>query len=189
MNGRERIVEQAFVLFSEKGFASVGIREIADQAGLSNPALYQHFSSKYALGQEIYLRCYSELMRALDARLREEMTPFECLDVYIDAAIHLHKQTPSPLLFLEDEQRRFADYMQEVFGDQTVTARLTRWIEAGRAQGIIRTDIPTRMLVVLTIGQLTKWMAMSSVNMAPKRGVGKWLKQLLRSALSTSTQQ
>ena len=188
MDGRERIVEEAFALFSEKGFNAVGIREIGDRAGLTNPALYQHFPSKEALGCEIYRRCYGQLMTAIDQRVDKNMSPLDCLDAYIEAAVSLHRLKPSPLLFLEDEQRRFADEMKSIYGDQTVTSRLTRWVDAGRTTGVIRRDIPTKMLVALIIGQCTKWAAMSSLDLAPKRDAAKWLKALMRSAISAKKQ-
>lgn len=49
-NTKEKIIEEALKLFSEKGFEAVSIRAIADAVGIGNSALYKHFSSK----QEIF---------------------------------------------------------------------------------------------------------------------------------------
>ena len=43
---RERIVEAAARLFSERGYAGTSVREIAAALGVSNPSLYHHFNSK-----------------------------------------------------------------------------------------------------------------------------------------------
>jgi AcrR family transcriptional regulator len=50
---RERIVSTALRLFAEKGFAAVGIRQIASEVGLSSATLYHYMGSKDDLLQEI----------------------------------------------------------------------------------------------------------------------------------------
>jgi len=52
---RERIVEAALRLFSERGTAAVSVREVADAAGVTVPGLYYHFASKADLIREVYL--------------------------------------------------------------------------------------------------------------------------------------
>lgn len=46
---RERILEQALELFSEKGYDSVSVGEIARAVGIKAPSLYNHFPSKQAI--------------------------------------------------------------------------------------------------------------------------------------------
>ena len=46
---RERILEQALELFSEKGYDSVSVGEIARAVGIKAPSLYNHFPSKRAI--------------------------------------------------------------------------------------------------------------------------------------------
>jgi AcrR family transcriptional regulator len=52
LSGQERraaIVESAIKLFSEKGFRGTTTRELASAVGVSEPVLYQHFSTKREL--------------------------------------------------------------------------------------------------------------------------------------------
>lgn len=186
MSGKEQIIQAAFELFAEKNFDAVGIREIGERASLTNPALYQHFSGKQALGEEVYRRCYQTLMDAIDARLKDGMTPLQKLDVYVDAAVSLHKKTPSPLLFLEDQQRHFGLITKQEFKDKAVTARLTRWIDEARGAELISSTAPTPFLVALIIGQVTKWAVMASVSLAPKSNARKWLKHSIHAALQSN---
>jgi AcrR family transcriptional regulator len=51
---RDRIVEAALRLFSERGTAAVSVRELADAAGVTVPGLYYHFASKADLIREVY---------------------------------------------------------------------------------------------------------------------------------------
>ena len=51
---RGRIVETALRLFSERGTASVSVRDLADAASVTVPGLYYHFASKADLIQAVY---------------------------------------------------------------------------------------------------------------------------------------
>jgi AcrR family transcriptional regulator len=51
---RDRIVETALRLFSERGTAAVSVRELADVADVTVPGLYYHFASKAELIREVF---------------------------------------------------------------------------------------------------------------------------------------
>lgn len=46
MNTKSRILDIALTLFSEKGYHSVSVAEIADAVGIKAPSLYKHYKSK-----------------------------------------------------------------------------------------------------------------------------------------------
>ena len=46
MNTRDKILETALSLFSQKGYEAVSVEEIASVVGIKAPSLYKHFSSK-----------------------------------------------------------------------------------------------------------------------------------------------
>lgn len=46
MPTKNRILESALALFSEKGFDGVGVDLIAENAGIKGPSLYKHFKGK-----------------------------------------------------------------------------------------------------------------------------------------------
>ena len=43
---KDRILEAALTLFSEKGYDGVGVDLIAEKAGLKGPSIYKHFKGK-----------------------------------------------------------------------------------------------------------------------------------------------
>lgn len=49
MRRRIQIFESALALFSERGFEAVGLREIAEHAGVSKSLIHRHFQSKDGL--------------------------------------------------------------------------------------------------------------------------------------------
>lgn len=54
--GKEKILQQAEKLFTERGYQSVSIRSIADACGVTNAALYYHFEDKSSLFAEVMKR-------------------------------------------------------------------------------------------------------------------------------------
>ena len=45
-NTKQKILDEALTLFSEKGYANVFVGEIAEKVGIKAPSLYKHFKSK-----------------------------------------------------------------------------------------------------------------------------------------------
>lgn len=46
---KQKILEAALILFSEKGYDGVGIDEIAESIGMKGPSIYRHFKGKEAI--------------------------------------------------------------------------------------------------------------------------------------------
>ena len=53
MNTKEKILDEALTLFSEKGYANVFVGDIADRVGIKAPSLYKHYKSKKAIFEAI----------------------------------------------------------------------------------------------------------------------------------------
>jgi len=49
MDTKQRILDEALTLFSEKGYANVFVGEIADRVGIKAPSLYKHYKNKRAI--------------------------------------------------------------------------------------------------------------------------------------------
>ena len=49
MNTKEKILDEALTLFSEKGYANVFVGDIADRVGIKAPSLYKHYKNKKAI--------------------------------------------------------------------------------------------------------------------------------------------
>ncbi|MEG0459963.1 TetR/AcrR family transcriptional regulator [Gordonibacter sp.] len=52
-NTKERILEEAFALFAERGYHAVSMRDIAAAVGIKDASLYNHFPGKQALFEAI----------------------------------------------------------------------------------------------------------------------------------------
>lgn len=66
---KKRILKTAFTLFSECGFLGVSMREIAQGAGLTKPALYYYFQSKKELYNQVLQYSFGEIFDAVRIEL------------------------------------------------------------------------------------------------------------------------
>ena len=49
MDTKQRILDEALTLFSEKGYANVFVNDIANKVGIKAPSLYKHYKNKQAI--------------------------------------------------------------------------------------------------------------------------------------------
>ena len=63
---RDRLFDNALTLFSERGYAATGIRDIIEAAGVTQPTLYYHFADKQTLFCALIERYYGESQQRLE---------------------------------------------------------------------------------------------------------------------------
>jgi len=68
-----RILDAALRVFSNTGYSATTMDDIAANAGLSKPTLYQYFESKYALFTAMMLRARGPMMTQFDAGTAGDM--------------------------------------------------------------------------------------------------------------------
>lgn len=100
-SSRDKILDVAEALFARRGFAGVGMREVAEVAGLGKSSLFHHFRSK----AQLYLAVLERLLAQIDDRLKAALAvpgaPAERLDRWIDALIDaLAEREPAARLLL-----------------------------------------------------------------------------------------
>jgi AcrR family transcriptional regulator len=87
VSSREKILEVAEALFAQRGFHGVGLREVADAAGLGKSSLFHHFRSK----AQLYFEVLRQVLRRIDGRLAPVLaapgSPSEKLDRWLDALV------------------------------------------------------------------------------------------------------
>lgn len=62
METKQRILDEALTLFSEKGYANVFVGEIAARVGIRAPSLYKHYRSKQAIFDAIIEEMHHRFM-------------------------------------------------------------------------------------------------------------------------------
>ena len=98
--GRDHILDKAEELFTEHGYKSASIRDIARECGVTNAAIYYHFPNKESLFADVMQRhaeCLQEKMTSAGEKIespRERITAI--LQAYIDVIAGQH----APLFML-----------------------------------------------------------------------------------------
>lgn len=84
---RQNIRQTAEKLFRERGYAAVGMRELAREVGIEAPSIYNHFKSKDDLLREICFDIATQFFKAFDTAVVTEEKPQKKLKAVIQAHI------------------------------------------------------------------------------------------------------
>jgi AcrR family transcriptional regulator len=102
---KRQILRAALKLFSERGLAVTTIRDIADESGYTNPALYKHFTSKEELAQHLFETCHQHFWTSCAAALNSAKDFDGKVEAYIGQWLDLVDEYPEVIAFLSDSSR------------------------------------------------------------------------------------
>jgi AcrR family transcriptional regulator len=102
---KQEILRAAMKLFSERGVGETTIRDIADESGYTNPALYKHFASKEELALHLFETCHRRVWVWCNAALVSAKGFDEKLEAYINRWLELVDEHPEVVAFLSDSAR------------------------------------------------------------------------------------
>jgi len=135
---RARIEAQALLLFAEKGVDGTSVRDIAQAVGVTEGALYRHFTSKEMLARQLFLAHYAALageINAISARLPDFAGRVAAV---VELACAMFDEEPALFAYLLINQH---DHLRHVPADPAANA-----VEAvGRMMlggGIGESDVP-----------------------------------------------
>lgn len=102
---KREILRAALALFGERGLAATSIRDIADESGYTNPALYKHFVGKDELALYLFEVCHAHVWSACSAALASADTFDEKLEAYVARWLRFLDEEPEVIAFLSDSAR------------------------------------------------------------------------------------
>jgi len=91
---KQIVIESALALFAEKPFYEVGMREVADEAGISPATIYRYFPSQEELFNEAFIQDISSASKGFE-RLVEKENPASIEDFGMKLAEHLMENESS----------------------------------------------------------------------------------------------
>jgi len=94
-SSREKILEVAEARFAERGFAGVGMRELAAEVGLGKSSLFHHFPSKAALYVAVLARVVDRIEAHVLPAAALSQSPAVQLDAAVDALIDAVAEHPT----------------------------------------------------------------------------------------------
>jgi AcrR family transcriptional regulator len=143
LSSRDKILDVAEALFARRGFAGIGLREVADASGLSKSSLFHHFRSKEQLYHEVILRVLLRIRERFDAGVARSESPREQLERWLEDLIDMLAEQPTaPRLLLrsifeeEDAAAPEADATEALLA--SIIGDAQRLIERGIECGELR---------------------------------------------------
>lgn len=143
---RQHLLDTATRLMSHKGYTAVGLSQLLATAGVPKGSFYYYFKSKEAFGKALldnYFCHYGDTMRQLfeaDASGADRLLRYfqrwqdnQCSEKFAQKCLVV--KLAAEVCDLSEAMRQTLD-----FGTQSIIGQLASCVEAGVADGSIRTD-------------------------------------------------
>jgi AcrR family transcriptional regulator len=170
----QRIVSAARRHFLAHGFRSVTMDDLAEELGMSKKTLYASFPSKDALLRAVLLDKFHSVELDLDRIMAECSTDvLEALHRLL-ACMQRHTEEIQPP-FVRDIRREAPDMFTLVEERRrgVIQRYFGKLFEEGRRAGIIRKDIPARLMIETLLGAVQAIMnpsKMAELGLTPTAG-------------------
>jgi AcrR family transcriptional regulator len=161
---RREIVEASIRLVAKGGIQALTTKNLAEQLGFTEPALYRHFKSKRDILLGI-LEFFKEGQKAMHARSSGTADlPLAALDGVIGEVFRNFARNPAMVTVILAEgmfqnDRRLSRMIFSIMEDRR--EGFARLIKAGQGRGEIRGDIGPEELALLAMGAMrllvTRW--------------------------------
>jgi AcrR family transcriptional regulator len=89
---KKRILAAAISLFAQKGFAAVGVREIAAEAGVNIAMISYYYDGKIGILKEILEKFFDRYMQVFEGIDDESKTPEACVRGLIHNIVHFVRE-------------------------------------------------------------------------------------------------
>lgn len=153
---RSRILEAAFALFVEKGFADVAMREIAERSGVTKSLIHHHFGSKEALwkaSKESAFELYAENQRR--DLMEAEPSNGDLLRRGVISYFHFLKSHPEVVRLFAWAHLERDECVGE--NDSELVRLGAERIREGQEAGIFRADINPVHVITTFVITCTHW--------------------------------
>ena len=149
---REKIIHNAILEFSTKGYDGARVDKIALRSRLSKNMLYYYFGSK----EKLYIAVLEEVYTRLRARQADLIVraqkPLDALNSLIDHTFQAFVEAPEVIRLLNEENMYKGRYikkskrLRELY--DPLEGTLKEVIDRGSAEGVFRSEIDPRVLYV-----------------------------------------
>lgn len=155
---KTRILRVAADLFMRNGFASTSVRQIGQEAGVSQSALYHHIRSKAHLLKALHGRFIDEMLDRMRSAVESDRSSAERLSDAIGVVLSIIETHQAEVTVFLREQHALPPAMRRAIVKRRdeVDRLIDRLIAEGIADGTMRSDLDPR-LVRLGILGMCNW--------------------------------
>ena len=151
------ILDAAELLFARQGFAATTIKAIGREAGVNPALLYYYFPDKERLYHAVLERRLGTATRDVGSALGAEAPPLEALTLLLRGyARRMHDSPSIPRLLVRELADHQASHALPIIREIAagLFRRICEVIQAGQAQGLIRSDLEPRFTAISLVSQV-----------------------------------
>ncbi|WP_183409839.1 TetR family transcriptional regulator [Litorivivens lipolytica] len=111
---RQRLMDAAERLFAERGWRNTSLRDIAAEADIREPGIYNHFSGKESLYHEVLIRALQPLADAISETLASDLSENDLVGLPAKLTELLSEHPSMPALFHQALSSSSDDMGQQV---------------------------------------------------------------------------
>jgi AcrR family transcriptional regulator len=185
---RRRMVSGARRHFFANGFRHVTMDDLAGELGMSKKTFYAHFPSKNDLLRSVLMDKLDDVDADLAQVAHRSSTDVPAALRQLLARVQRHTDEIQPI-FIRDLRREAPEMFQlvEERRRDIIQRHFGRLFVAGRKTGVIRKDIPTRLLIEILLGAVQAIInppKMAELGLTPKTGFSTILKVVLHGVIT-----
>lgn len=152
---QKQIVDEAIKIIHEKGYPALAIRELARRVGVSEPAIYRHFTNKEEIIAGILNRM-AQLGRDLEAEIEKFPTVEEKLSQFILLQMKFLAENPemTSVIFSEEifeQNETLRNRLRTVIGQRLNL--INKLLDEARAEGQV-VEVETKDLSTIIMGYI-----------------------------------
>jgi TetR/AcrR family transcriptional regulator, repressor of fatR-cypB operon len=154
---KREILKAALSLFVRHGPSDPTAREIAAQAGYSNPAIFKYFRTKDKLALYLFKQCYVRVTNELNAAIQLSRPFQDNLKALLEAYMRIVEEDLDAFLFTTENWRRFRPSLSPELRERSPGRLLRQVFENGKAEGVVGQDTDIELLAGGVIGLLSQF--------------------------------
>ncbi|NPB06624.1 MAG: TetR/AcrR family transcriptional regulator [Aquificae bacterium] len=143
---KQKILEASLKLFSKKGFKETTVKDIAREVGITEGAIYRHFTSKEEIIRELIESITRELKERLLEAINEAPSGTEALNLLVKHLLDYAFEKPESFRFLN-----LYHLLKEARVENMPGELIRHYLESLYEKGLLRTR-PEIALALITGG-------------------------------------
>lgn len=159
-NKREQLLRAAARCFNEKGYSGTSLKDVADQLGLTDAAIYYYIDGKQQLVYECYMRAADIGQRTLDEARADGGNGAQIARRYLELHVQAHCGEEGPIAIMSEIPSLLPQHRDEILARSRAHSRsFEEVLELGIADGsIVECDVRmTGNAIMGAINWIPKW--------------------------------
>jgi AcrR family transcriptional regulator len=160
---QQQIVETAIKLIADKGIQNLTTKNLAKEIGISEPALYRHFSNKLEILNAVIINFQIKMKPALE-KLKKSLNSLNKIENFILEHLKIINKNPdfAKVIFSEANFQNEENLILKMNDMMNKSHKVLETIvQLGQGNDEIRTDVSSLSIVRMIIGSMrllvTQW--------------------------------